>query len=153
MKIWYDTEFIEDGKTIELISIGMVREDGETLYLESLECDLSKANQWVQQNVIPHLTGQKTPRYIIRENILRFASKNPQFWAYFADYDWVVLCQLFGTMMDLPQHWPMFCMDVQQVRVEKGIPKLPRHKGIAHNALDDAKWAKEAHLWMMNLQD
>lgn len=27
MKIWFDTEFIEDGKTIDLISIGMVRED------------------------------------------------------------------------------------------------------------------------------
>lgn len=28
MRIWFDTEFIEDGKTIDLISIGLVREDG-----------------------------------------------------------------------------------------------------------------------------
>ncbi len=39
----------------------------------------------------------------------------PEFWAYYADYDWVVLCQLFGTMMDLPAHWPMFCMDIKQL--------------------------------------
>ena len=26
LKIWFDTEFIEDGKTIDLISIGMVSE-------------------------------------------------------------------------------------------------------------------------------
>lgn len=28
MKYWYDTELIEDGKTIDLISVGMVAEDG-----------------------------------------------------------------------------------------------------------------------------
>ena len=37
MKIFFDTEFIEDGKTIDLISIGMVREDGETYYASSPE--------------------------------------------------------------------------------------------------------------------
>jgi hypothetical protein len=28
MKYYYDTEFIEDGRTIDLISIGIVAEDG-----------------------------------------------------------------------------------------------------------------------------
>jgi hypothetical protein len=28
MRYWLDTEFIEDGKTIDLISIGIVAEDG-----------------------------------------------------------------------------------------------------------------------------
>ena len=28
MKFFYDTEFIEDGHTIDLVSIGIVREDG-----------------------------------------------------------------------------------------------------------------------------
>lgn len=28
MKYWLDTEFIEDGKTIDLVSIGIVSEDG-----------------------------------------------------------------------------------------------------------------------------
>lgn len=32
-----------------------------------------------------------------------------------ADYDWVVLCQLYGTMMDLPKGWPMYCRDVKQL--------------------------------------
>jgi len=30
MKIWFDTEFYEDGRTIDLISIGLVREDGHS---------------------------------------------------------------------------------------------------------------------------
>lgn len=30
-QVFFDTEFIEDGRTIELLSIGMVRDDGRTL--------------------------------------------------------------------------------------------------------------------------
>lgn len=61
-KIWFDTEFMDDGITIELISIGMVRDDGVEYYAESAEADLSKANDWVKENVLNHLTGIKTPR-------------------------------------------------------------------------------------------
>ena len=39
MKIFFDTEFIEDGKTIDLLSIGAVRDDGETYYAEPAEAD------------------------------------------------------------------------------------------------------------------
>lgn len=74
-----------------------------------------------------------------------FAGEKPEFWAYFADYDWVVLCQLFGRMVDLPGQWPMFCMDVQQLIVQTGIKKIPGHYGAPHNALDDAIWCKRVY--------
>lgn len=32
MRYWYDTEFLEDGRTIDLISIGIVAEDGREYY-------------------------------------------------------------------------------------------------------------------------
>lgn len=145
MKIWLDTEFIEDGKTIELISIGMVRDDGYKYYAESEECDLSRASEWVQKNVLPHLSGVKTPRKQIAEDIIKFAGYRPEFWVYFGAYDWVVICQLFGTMMDLPTEWPMHPMDIQQKRVELGIKDLPANTGTAHNALADAIWTREAY--------
>lgn len=37
MKFFYDTEFIEDGKTIDLISIGIVAEDGLEYYAVNLD--------------------------------------------------------------------------------------------------------------------
>ena len=37
MKIFFDTEFIEDGKTIELLSIGLVREDGKIRWTAEIE--------------------------------------------------------------------------------------------------------------------
>jgi len=55
MKFWLDTEFIEDGKTIDLLSIGIVREDGQEYYAVSLDADWSKAGDWVKENVLPHL--------------------------------------------------------------------------------------------------
>lgn len=58
MKIYYDTEFLENGETIRLISIGMVREDGKSLYRvvcdDQLMIDAWK-HPWLRQNVIPSL--------------------------------------------------------------------------------------------------
>lgn len=147
MKIWFDTEFIEDGKTIDLISIGMVREDGAKLYVENSDCDKSKASDWVVQNVFPHLHGasREMSRSEIAESIKHFAGQSPEFWAYYADYDWVSLCQLYGTMMDLPASWPMFCMDVKQMQVMLGGVPLPEQTTTEHHALADAEWTKLAY--------
>lgn len=41
MKYWIDTEFIERPFTIDLISIGLVAEDGREFYAESSEVDWS----------------------------------------------------------------------------------------------------------------
>lgn len=150
MKIWFDTEFIEDGKTIDLISIGMVREDGAKYYIENAECDLERASAWVKQNVLPHLAGgaSRIRRYQIAEDIRNFAGEKPEFWAYYADYDWVALCQLYGTMLDLPKGWPMYCRDVKQLCDSVGNPKLPKQTSQEHNALLDATWTKEAWEWL-----
>jgi hypothetical protein len=146
MRVWFDTEFIEDGRTIDLISIGLVREDGRELYLQNEECDLNRASDWVRQNVFPYLQVGFNwhKRSAIAEHVLVFASDNPEFWGYYADYDWVVLCQLFGTMMQLPDGWPMFCLDVKQLCVSKGNPQLPEPPSDAHNALADARWTQQA---------
>ena len=144
LRIWFDTEFIEDGKTIELLSIGMVREDGATYYAESAQADHSRADDWVKANVLVNLTGETKPRAQIAKDIVAFAGKSPEFWAYYADYDWVVLCQLYGRMIDLPKGFPMFCMDIKQRAMDKGNPQLPKQTGTAHNALADAWWNKDA---------
>lgn len=152
MKIWFDTEFIEDGKTIDLISIGMVREDGATLYLENLSADLKRASPWVYANVISKLNMpvHGVAREEIGPKVLAFAGEKPEFWAYYADYDWVVLCQLFGTMMDLPKGWPMCCRDVKQLCDSVGNPKLVQQdEGSEHNALADAIWTKKAWEFLM----
>lgn len=156
MRIFLDTEFIEDGKTIELVSIGLVAEDGRTLYMENQEADLGRANNWVKANVLPNLTSatHSWPKYKIKEWLLDFCGREPEFWGYFADYDWVVVCQLFGNMTDLPGHWPMFCMDVKQWAKQLGVSSDQLHQvcdnkyEIEHHALSDAKWIANAWYYL-----
>ncbi len=68
----------------------------------------------------------------------------PEFWGYYADYDWVAFCQLFGTMMDLPKGFPMYCNDIKQLSHQLGNPKLPEQDSSEHHALADARWNKKA---------
>jgi hypothetical protein len=154
LRFWFDTEFIEDGHTIDLISIGIVAEDGRELYLESREVNLDRASSWVKENVIPHLTGDRWDRVAMRTSILNFiGTDNPEIWAYYADYDWVALCQLFGTMMDLPDGWPMYCRDVKQLCDSLGNPPLPKQDSAEHHALADARWTRAAWEYLQKLRN
>jgi hypothetical protein len=143
VRIYFDTEFIEDGRTIDLLSIGLVRADGATYYAEPAETDRTLASPWVQENVLPHLTGPVRPRAQIAADLIGFVGPDPEFWAWYADYDWVALCQLHGTMMDLPDGWPMYCRDFKQVVDEQrigGLPVATTDDGPEHHALADARW-------------
>lgn len=169
MRYWLDTEFIEDGKTIDLISIGIVAEDGREYYAINYNCDRSKANDWVKKNVLQYLPPEPLPclypskktfqesdiyrqgwrvRELIADEVVEFCNPEkygkPEFWAYYADYDWVALCQLFGTMMDLPKGFPMYCRDIKQECDRLGNPQLPEQGEGEHHALADAKWNRQA---------
>lgn len=146
-RFFMDTEFIESGpgKPIQLISIGVVSEDGRKYYAISREYNSADANQWVKDNVLPGVELQSAvqPKALaaIREEILAFVgSEKPEFWGYYADYDWVVFCQIFGTMSELPQGWPMYCRDIKQLCDSMGNIRLPEQKSTEHNALNDALW-------------
>lgn len=155
MKYFLDTEFVEDGETIKLISIGIVAEDNRELYLQSKlgyyykQDPVSCPNQWAKDNVLPHLDNRSSRRQELRDQIIQFCQtpddQRIEFWADYCSYDWIVLCQIFGTMMDLPDRFPMFCNDIQQYRSFLDNPDLPEQKGIVHHALEDAKYCKQ--LW------
>lgn len=144
MRFTFDTEFIEDGRTIDLLSIGIVAEDGREFYCE-FDVDHRRASAWVKENVITHLRGEPVyKRAVAAQLITEFCGEKPELWAYYADYDWVALCQLFGTMMNLPKGWPMYCRDVKQLCDMIGNPKLPEQGKGEHHALADARWTMEA---------
>lgn len=163
MKYYIDTEFIEHSCTIDLISIGIVAEDRREFYAISSEFEEAKASQWVKDNVIAKLSprpkfvsdGVWMPRWMIKENILDFIGddKRVEFWGYYADYDWVVFCWLFGTMMELPKGFPMYCRDIKQLADEMGGIRLPNMGGAEHNALDDAKEIKMRHAYLIAMQN
>jgi hypothetical protein len=156
MKFWFDTEFHEDGRTIDLISIGVVAEDGREYYAETdFAAEKAGYTDWLKANVQPHLSrgGEaERSRQIIRRELVEFMGDAPEIWAYYADYDWVALCQLHGTMMDLPKGWPMYCRDLKQLVDQCGNPHLPAQTTTEHHALADAIWTKDTWLWLRDRQ-
>ena len=152
MKIFFDTEFIDNPvtRTIEPISFGLVKENGQKYYAEVEETDLSQASDWVKKNVFPYLSGKKTPRAQIAQEIRLFCGASPEFWAWFGAYDFVMLCQLYGTMLDVPTGWPNLYYEIVQFakfkfKQKQSIPDFKKlfPNGLAHNALADAEWNKK----------
>ncbi|MGF7219091.1 hypothetical protein GGR92_005271 [Spirosoma lacussanchae] len=76
-----------------------------------------------------------------------------EFYAYYADYDWVLFCSLFGNMSELPTGFPMYCRDLKQMMDERGLTKEWKQKVCPdpegeHNALVDARWNRQLHAWI-----
>lgn len=206
MKYFFDTEYIEDfhkplfGRRrhfIDLISIGIVAEDGREYYAVSKDFDLllvwdrydlkqdfgkpqglgdtkiywlrenvlrpifddlrikslldanytknhfataadgftyhhmaslikwyGKTNAEIAQDIVAFCYPEQSrdiPKPEFLDRAIRFGwnAPHPEFYAYFADYDWVLFCSLFGRMIDLPNGFPMYCRDLKQMLDEK----------------------------------
>lgn len=174
MKYFYDTEFIEDGKTIDLISIGIVCDDGREYYAINADAPWARIEQhsWLMRNVVWNLAPNKNlrglwsvsgdlyrrfgdvarPKVQIATDVKDFflrPNEAVELWGYFGSYDHVVLAQLWGTMMQRPKGMPMWTNDVQQVAASLGLDNsLPPQIGTAHNALDDARWTRDAYNYL-----
>lgn len=145
MRYFYDTEFIEDGLTIELISIGIVAEDGREFYAVSTEFDEKRANSWVRANVISQLPSPSDPVWMsrerMREAIVEFfgSDKKIELWAWSGAYDHVVFAQLFGAMPQFPKQFPHYTHELRQYWQFVGRPVLPELPAGRHDALVDAR--------------
>jgi hypothetical protein len=195
MKYFIDFEFSEGfhkpmfGKRrhhIDLISVAVVNEIGESYYAISNEYRYDDCNTWVKENVLlpmyqQTVHGDFRNRYGIntfhkaygksnetiklellnffgcwRDNISYRTSDDIQVYGYYADYDWVLLCSIFGRMVDLPRGFPKHCIDLKQMYDDKKDPNIknrwdyPKNKG-EHNALADAQWNKKLYEYLMNI--
>lgn len=146
MRFFYDCEFIEDGRTIDLVSVGVVDEQGREYYAVSTEFDAGRAGPWVRAHVLPKLPPPADPawrsRAAIRASLLRFLTApgdGVELWAWLAAYDHVALTQLWGAMPALPSEIPRFTRELRQRWEDAGKPGLPRPPGDAHDALADAR--------------
>lgn len=146
MRYFYDTEFIEDGTTIDLVSIGVVDEQGREFYAVSTEFDPDKAGPWVRENVLDKLPPPADKawrdRAAIRRDLMAFLTAGKgriELWAWFSAYDHVALGQLWGAMPALPRELPRFTRELRQRWEDAGKPALPSPPADAHDALADAR--------------
>jgi hypothetical protein len=145
-RYFYDCEFIEDGRTIELVSIGVIAQDGREFYAVSTDFDPESAGQWVRRNVLGKLPSPSDPswrsRSKIRDDLFEFlmAPRLPiELWAWYAAYDHVVLGQLWGAMPAMPREVPKLTKEIRQHWEVAGCPPIPEPGRDRHNALADAR--------------
>jgi hypothetical protein len=167
-RLYIDCEFIEDGKTIDLLSLAGVKDDGREFYGVNASADRSRASAWVREHVFPHLdnfavplgvgvlTPVAAPAHQLGKLFREWAVPDPdarpkvEVWGYYADYDWVALCQLYGPMIDLPAGFPHFARDLRQWLDDHGYAHVKQPDDAPHHALLDARWMRDTHHARLN---
>lgn len=174
VNIYFDFEFIDDGKSIIPISLGMCTHTPEDspgpagstipheLYLE-YQFDPAQASDWVRDHVFPNLeqpvgfigTGHK--RHIVAQEVERWVASvcgesKPKFWGYYPSYDWVCLMQHWGTLMQKPKGWPSrpMCLKQYADTVLFDHSNFPAKPEDEHHALADAKWNRDLHMALLS---
>jgi hypothetical protein len=176
MRIFYDTEFVENGPDIPIkpVSFGFVREDGAELYVINGDAlGAVTRHPWCSKFLLPSLPVKSEFQFIwewddkhderrhvlplddLRDEVRQFLTEKPntELWAYYPAYDHVVLSQLFGSMGELPAGMPMRTNDLQQLAEQHPLIPLPPEPETAHHALIDARWVKLAYDKIMDIQN
>lgn len=158
----YATEFHDTGRVIDLISIGIVCEDGREYYAVNQECNFSlvRDHDWLWNNValhLPTITDDQGVTSLDREDLcvkpgwrivrevsaFLLASGPPELWAYYSAHNHVALTQLWGTTSRLPEGVPHWTHDLKQL-LEQMPDIVPPKRDDQHHALAGAKWVWKA---------
>lgn len=155
--IFFDTEFTDlDVKKGELLSIGMIKNTGEELYLE-LEPD-GPIHPWVVDHVLPHLIGNPIPKDEAKEKLRAFVGEGePYLVAYVNQFDAVYWYQLFGGAKEHPAYW--IPIDFASILFGYGYSPnsmgkhaffeelgIDKDKYQLHNALEDARLLRDTYI-------
>lgn len=181
MKVFFDCEFTGLHQHTTLISVGMVDENGRSLYAEFSDYDKTQVNDWIHDNVIANLSLQKRPdlwmgakneKTSCRGNmkdvgrwLLEWLSiyDHVEFWSDVLAYDWVLLVNLLANYDDgypkMPNNIYYIPFDLATlIKIGELDPDISREElaGLEdsaekHNALWDAKVIKACYEKMIPL--
>ena len=115
VRYFYDTEFIEDGTVIDLVSIGVVAEDGREFYAIHRVRRTRPATGYAATSCRCCRRGRtrrgcrgrrsavdsSTSWFPTTGRGLAAGAKRPELWAWVGAYDHVALAQLWGDMTEL----------------------------------------------------
>lgn len=145
----------------EILSIGIVKINGESLYLE-LEFK-GETSPWVKEHILPTLKDKKVSRKKAISMINKFVGKRkPYAIGFIPQHDTLYLYKLFGIDKH-PFRW--LPIDFASILFSQGInpedyfkKSFLKKNGIdttkykhTHNALDDAKLLREVFIRFFNL--
>lgn len=140
MKAYFDTEFAHISmKRVSLVSIAIIRDDGQRLYLVSNEFKYRPEDWWFKKNVLKVLEDTRHPLSHIEERVQLFLIPVCEVVTREGGHDFKILEQLVGPSWfqntDINKLWEL-----------RGKPELPkRPKKQRHHALVDAEFYKSLY--------
>jgi DNA polymerase III alpha subunit (gram-positive type) len=157
--IFMDGEFAKlKANGIDLISIALIKPNGEELYLElEYDCEI---DPWVKENVLPYLTSNKVSKENAVQQIREFVGLNkPTLIAHINAFDWMGICNLFDAnspeqiQSNLPFSW--IPIDFESILFYRGLGGISLSNvakrfdieivGNNHNALYDTRLLKAVY--------
>lgn len=170
--LYFDTEFTGLHKNTTLISIGIISDNNKTFYAELTDYDKSQVDDWIKTNVISNLLFEDEKKNIVisddekkyqikgdskflKTHLTEWLSKfsEVEIWSDCLSYDWVLFCDIFGTVFDIPKNVYYIPFDISTLFKLKRIdPDISREEFTGtndnknkHNALFDAKVIKKCY--------
>ncbi len=158
--IFFDSEFSSlDVSRGKILSLGLVKYDGEELYLE-LEYN-GVVDQWPKENILPYLTRKKVSREKAVKLIEKFiGNSTPYVVAYINQFDMVYFYKLLG-LDSFNERFNWIPIDFASILFSQNINpdvladwdksfldklKIDYFRLRQHNALDDAKMLRNVYL-------
>jgi hypothetical protein len=152
LNIYFDFEFLDNGKDVLPISLGVVSQAGLEYYVELPDSKaVAASDPWLKKNVLPHLDGLNIRASDqIAYDLIQFVSQTPNasFWGYFVAWDWYLICRLYGKMLDCPlgQRANDIAQEAERLN-RRFTSRSPRHK-----AIDCARWTRQAHMELLKYE-
>ncbi|MHA1481933.1 MAG: hypothetical protein ACTSQA_00660 [Candidatus Heimdallarchaeaceae archaeon] len=159
---------------MDLISLGIVCEDGRTFYAENACFDECRINDRIKEDILANLKWHADSKLkkgfcnagtlnagtsnaatevfgtvdFISNSIVDFTDSNPKFYGYFSNCDWITFCTLRGKITDCLKNWLMHCTNLKHLtngEDEEGF-KRPKDK---YDVLINAMWNKNFYTYLI----
>ena len=132
MLVFLDTEFTGLQKDTQLISIGLVSEDGKEFYAEIGGINTNVQDEWIKENVLANtaMYGEvditnivleetdyhKGNKEDIKQELVAWLNQfdDVEIVSDVCHYDFVLFIDIFGSAFDLPENVCAACHDINQ---------------------------------------
>lgn len=161
-KVFFDTEITGLHQNTTLISIGLVAETGQTFYAELTDYDALQVDDWIRENVINKLVLStfdntaslqewklKADKQTVKYGLIKWFEQfdEVEMWSDCLSYDWVLFCQIFGHVFNIPKHIYYIPFDICTLFKAKGIdPDISREQ-FAEKIFQDQTISKHNSLY------
>lgn len=153
MKYFISSQYNDTISGLEMITIGILKDDDSIYYATNSEFNSLEATEEVMTNVIDNLHETKKRKSLetIASEIVKFIGDddNPIFYGYCCAYTWTIFNRLFAhsTRVVAPSSLPTYCKDLKQIIDYCKIPKdeIPLIKNYYHD--------KEVVIWLKSVHD